>query len=368
MTASKEKVIELNMGPQHPATHGVLRLQLKIKGDTVIDAIAHIGYLHRCIEKLTEKRFYSWGIPLTNREDYVAALHSEHTFVQGVEQLIGIEPSERTQYIRTLLLELQRLASHLVWLGNYGLDLGQMTIWFWCFREREVILSLMEEVTGGRLFHNYLRFGGLKNDLPKNWTDKCKSMLNYLEKKAQMYQKFVENEVFLKRTKEVGTVSKKEAMEWGLHGPNLRASGWELDARKYAPYAAYDKIDFKVMVEKEGDCFARYMVRWREILESIKIARQALKDMPEGQVEGQKAIYFSKPVPAGEVYVVNEQARGEGGAYIISDGTNKPYRVKYKAPSFCNVAALPKMLVGYKVADMVAIIGSVDPVFGEVDR
>lgn len=363
-----ERTIELNMGPQHPSTHGVLRLQLQIKGDTIIGCTSHIGYLHRCIEKLTEKRYYFWGIPLTNRADYVAALHPEHLFVQAVEKLLDIEPSDRTQYIRVILLELQRIASHLVSIGSFVLDIGQMTTWMWCFREREMILKLMEEVTGGRLFHNWMRFGGIKHDLPKSWTDKCSAMLNYLEKKLLMYQKFVENEVFLQRTKNIATISKKDAMDWGLHGPSLRGSGWEFDARKYAPYLVYSKIDFNVIVEDDGDSFARYRVRYREMLESIKIIRQAIKDLPQGSTEGMRVIYFTQPVKAGEVYVVNEQARGEGGLYLISDGTNKPYRAKYKAPSFCNVAALSKLIVGHKIADIVAIIGSLDPIFGEVDR
>ncbi len=368
MTAAKEKTVELNMGPQHPSTHGVLRLLLSIRGDDIVGASAHVGYLHRCIEKLLERRFYAWGIPLVNRADYVSGLHPEHMFVQTVEKLMGVEPSERAQYIRVILLELQRIASHLVAIGSSQLDMGQTTSWMWCFREREAVLTVMEEVTGGRLFHNYLRFGGLKHDLPKGWTDRCLSALDYLEKKFQMYPRMIESDFFTMRMKDVGTVSKKDAREWDLHGPSLRASGWKLDARKYAPYLVYGKIDFDVIVENGGDSFARYKVRLGEMMESIGIARQAIKALPEGSVEGQKALFFTKPVPAGEAFSMNEQAKGEGCMYMISDGTNKPYRVRYKTPSFCNVAALPKILVGHKLADVVAIVASLDPVFGEVDR
>jgi len=365
----EERVVELNFGPQHPATHGVLNLKLKILGDKIIEAEPNIGYLHRCIEKLCERRTHFQIIPLTNRADYVAALHPEHLFVQAVEKLFNIEPSERAQYLRVILLEFQRIASHLVSIGTNILDIGQMTTWFWCFRERELILNLLEEVTGGRLFHNFMRVGGLKSEISDKWLEKAKYVTTILKSRFEKYPKMIENRIFKARMKGVGVVSKEEAKKYCLEGPSLRGSGVEHDVRKDMPYLVYDKIDFDVIVEDDGDCFARYRVRYREMLESIKIIEECIKNIPkEGNVVGMKAIYFTKPIPKGEVYIVNEQARGEGGCYLVSNGNPIPYRVKFKAPSFHNVAALKYILPGHKIADVVAIIGSLDPVFGEVDR
>ena len=308
-------------------------------------------------------------IPLTNRCDYVAALHPEHLFVQAVEKLLNLEPSERAQYLRVVLLEFQRIASHLVAIGTNVLDIGQMTTWFWCFRERELILNLLEELTGGRLFHNFMRFGGLKNDLPENWDKKALYVVSILEKRFEKYPKFIENRIFKDRTKEVGVVSKEEAKKYCLEGPSLRGSGVEHDVRRDMPYLVYENLDFDVVVEDDGDCFARYRVRFREMLESLKIIKQAFKNMPKnGSVLGMKIVYFSRPIPKGETYIVNEQARGEGGCYVVSDGSPTLYRVKFKAPSFHNVQALKYILPNHKIADVVTIIGSLDPVFGEVDR
>jgi len=363
-----ERDMTLQMGPQHPSTHGVLNLELKIRGDTITGCTTNIGYLHRGIEKLGESKPYFNFIPLTNDIDYLAPVNLEALYVDTVEKLMKLEVSERSQYIRTILCEAQRIASHLLWLGDFCMNLGQHTMFLWTLRERETVLEFIESVCGGRLNFEYIRFGGLGQDAPKNFVRDCKVMCNILENKFEEYPGMVENEIFKARTIGIGIVDKKKALEYGFAGPPLRASGHKEDVRKFLPYFIYDKLDFDIPTETDGDCFARYRVRIAEIKESIKIMKQCLNQLPEGKTEAMGILRAMLIKPEGEIYVRHEMPRGDTGIYLVGRKETKPHRLRMKAAGFQYLQNLDEMVKGVKLADVVAILGSLDPVFGEIDR
>ncbi len=363
----------INMGPQHPSTHGVLRLELVVDGEIVIDVIPHIGYLHRCFEKHAEHMTnYQQVIPYCDRMDYVAAMHMELGYVLAIEKLLGIQVPERVEYIRVIMAELQRIASHLIAAGTYGLDIGAFTPFLYMFRERERILDLFESTCGARLLYNYFWVGGVSHDLPAGFIDKAKAFCSYFRPKIKEYNDLLSfNEIFVKRTANVGVLPPDVAIAYGCSGPMLRGSGVNWDLRRDDPYSIYDRFRWEVQVGKGevgtvGDCWDRYMVRIHEMEQSVNIIEQALEKIPPGDVASAipKRI---RPNP-GEVYVRSEAARGEIGFYVVSDGSATPYRVKARSPSFVNLSVLPEICRGYMIADVVAIAGSTDIVLGEVDR
>jgi NADH-quinone oxidoreductase subunit D len=358
----------INMGPQHPSTHGVLRLVLRLDGEKVVDADVVIGYLHRGIEKLCESRDYTQIILLTDRMDYVAAATNNLGYVETVEKLYALEVPRRARYIRTALSELQRVASHLVWLGTHAMDIGAVTVFLYCLRERELVLDLFEEYCGARLTYNSMRVGGMPVDLPPGWDKKVLQFCDLqLQKLPEYEQLLTNNRIWIARTKDVGVISGAAATSIGLCGPPLRASGVARDVRKDEPYAAYDEMQFDIAVGTKGDTYERYLVRLEEIRQSIRIIRQAIEGMPEGPIMG-KVPRLIKP-PAGETYHAIEAPKGELGYFIASDGKSvSPYRFRVRPPSFCNLQALPMLVRGHLVADVVAIIGTIDIVLGEVDR
>jgi NADH-quinone oxidoreductase subunit D len=363
----RTETLDINMGPQHPATHGVLRLVLSLDGERVVDLKPDIGYLHRGVEKLAEHEDYVQIEPLTDRLDYVAAMSENLGYVGAVEKLMGVEVPPRAQAIRVALAELQRIASHLVWLGTHGLDIGAMTIFFWCFREREQILDLFEGFCGARLTYNSLRIGGLQQDLPPGWVRKCRKFLEIYPARQDQYEALLSsNRIWIQRTKGVGVISAAEAIDLGLTGPALRGSGVSFDLRKAAPYSGYERYSFEVPVGRAGDTYDRYLIRLAEMRQSISIVRQVLDSLPEGEVRG-KVPKKIKP-PKGEVFHMVEGPRGIQGFYLVSDGSERPYRCHFRAPSFVNLQALKKMCLGGMVADVVAIIGTLDIVLGDCDR
>jgi NADH-quinone oxidoreductase subunit D len=358
----------INMGPQHPSTHGVLRLVLRLDGERVIDMDVVIGYLHRGVEKLTEQRDYTQIVLLTDRMDYVAAASNNLGYVETVEKLMSLEVPKRAQYIRTVLAELQRIASHLVWLGTHAMDIGAVTVFLYCLRERELVLDLFEEYCGARLTYNAMRVGGLPMDLSTGWEAKVRAFCDLLPGKIDDYETLLtNNRIWLERTKDVGVISGADATAIGLTGPALRASGVRRDVRKDEPYAAYKDFDFEVPLGTRGDTYDRYTVRLIEMRQSVRIIQQALDGMPEGPVMG-KVPRLIKP-PAGETYHAIESPKGELGYFIVSDGQSlSPYRLRVRPPSLCNLQALPQLARGHLVADVVALIGTIDIVLGEVDR
>lgn len=363
----------LNMGPQHPSTHGVLRLELLTDGEICVKITPHIGYLHRCFEKIAESVPYNQVIPYTDRLDYLASMNNNLGFVLAVEKLMGIEVNERVKTIRVIMAELNRIASHLVAFGTYALDIGAFTPFLYAFREREHIIDLFEEVCGARLLYNYIWIGGLSHDLPSGWVEKCRDFCDYFVPKIDEYNNlFSFNQIFVDRTAEVGVMNAEQAIAYGATGPNLRGAGVVWDLRKTEPYSGYETYDFDICIGTGkkgavGDCWDRYMVRIREMEQSVKIIRQALDRLPDGNV--QEAIPKSfKKIPEGEVYMRTEAPRGELGFYVISDGSQIPYRVKCRSNCFTSLSAVPEIGVGAMIADMVAIIGSIDIVLGEVDR
>ncbi|MBI1803847.1 MAG: NADH-quinone oxidoreductase subunit D [Ignavibacteriae bacterium] len=368
---SEEMII--NMGPQHPSTHGVLRLELVVDGEIVVDVIPHIGYLHRCFEKHSEHMTnYQQVIPYCDRMDYVAAMNMEMGYVVAVEKLLGIQVPERVEYIRVIMNELQRIASHLIAAGTYGLDVGAFTPFLYMFRDRERILDLFETTCGARLLYNYIWVGGLSHDLPPGFIDKAKAFCNYFRPKIKEYNDLLTfNEIFIKRTANVGVLPADVAIAYGCSGPMLRGSGVDWDLRRDDPYSIYDRFSWEVQIGKgevgtAGDCWDRYMVRIREMEQSLNIIEQALAQIPEGDIAS--AIPRRIRPNAGEVYVRTESARGELGFYVVSDGSATPYRVKARSPSFVNLSVLPEICRGSMIADVVAITGSTDIVLGEVDR
>lgn len=379
----EERVVErefgelaLNMGPQHPSTHGVFRLQLHLRGETIVKVVPHIGYLHRGVEKLSETLDYDMLPPVYERNDYLSPTSNSLAFVLAVERLAEIEVPRRASYLRIVVAELQRIASHLVWLGTFGLDLGGAlgggaTLFLYCFREREKILDLMESLTGTRFHTNMNQIGGVRYDVYPGFDKEVIETLNYIENRVREYREALDaNPVFLERTKGIGIVPPWLAREVGASGPVLRGSGIQYDLRKNKPYLSYSEFEFEVPVGKEGDVYDRYSVRVEEIVESTRIVRQAIEGLPEGPIHSRKPLKSAtllKP-PKKDVYVAVESPRGELGMYLVSDGSSKPYRVKVRSPSFSNIALIPHILPGHLVADAVAILGSLDPVFGDVDR
>ena len=357
----------LNMGPQHPSTHGVLRLVLTLEGETITDCTPVIGYLHRGIEKILENRPVMGGIRYMDNADYLSPMLNEIAYAGAVEQEMGIEPPRRAQYIRLLVGELQRIASHLVAVGTYLLDLGAFTPVLWAFRDREGIMTLFEALSGSRFNVNYLRVGGVLHDFPRGWLGECEAFLNQLEKNMTELEGLITgNEIFEARTQGVGYIDPQQAIAYGLTGPMLRASGINWDLRVNRPYMTYREVPVNVQVRQEGDCFARYKVRIQEIYESIRLCRVALDKMPGGPISTRTPIALRPP--RGETYFAIESSKGELGIYFVSDGSEYPWRGKIRGPSFVNLQILSEILRGHKMSDAVAIIGSFDLVLGEVDR
>jgi NADH-quinone oxidoreductase subunit D len=387
----EERVI-LSMGPQHPSTHGVLRLVLELDGETVVRALYDIGYLHTGFEKSFESMTYAQGITLTDRMDYLSSLSNNLGFCLAVEKLLDIEIPPRAQWIRVLLTELTRLQSHLVWLGTHAIDLGAMSVLLYCFREREDILHIFEMVSGQRMMTSYFRIGGLALEPPLGWLKRVEKFVKTFPSRLEEYENLLtKNPIWLKRTVGVGKLTADEAIAWGVSGPSLRGSGVDWDIRKKQPYSSYDKFDFKVPTRPEGDVYARYLVRLEEMRQSLRIVQQTMEGLPEGPIKAdaphivlperesmktsiEALIYHFKIVtegfhpPVGEVYQAIESPRGELGFYMVSDGSPKPFRCHVRAPSFANLQALPKMIEGRLIADVVACVGTIDIVLGEVDR
>ena len=358
----------INMGPQHPSTHGVLRLVLRLDGERVMGCDVVIGYLHRGIEKLCEHRDWAQIVLITDRMDYVAAASNNLGYVETVEKLMALEVPRRARYIRTILAELQRIASHCLWLGTHAMDMGAMTVFLYAFRERELVLDLFEEYCGARLTYNAMRIGGLPLDIPSGWDRKVREFCSLFETKVAEYEELLtHNRIWRDRTRNIGVIAGKDAIAIGLTGPPLRGSSVPRDVRKDEPYAAYSEFDFDVPIGFAGDTYDRYLVRIEELHQSIRIIRQALDGLPEGPILG-KVPRLIKP-PAGETYHAIESPKGELGYFIVSDGkSNTPYRFRVRPPSFCNLQALPGLVQGHLVSDVVALIGSIDIVLGEVDR
>ncbi|MBI2152976.1 MAG: NADH-quinone oxidoreductase subunit D [Candidatus Rokubacteria bacterium] len=366
----------MNMGPQHPSAHGVFRMILTLEGETIAALDSVIGYLHRCHEKLGETLTYAQYPSIASKTDYVAAMTSELAYVLAAEKIGKIEVPKRAQYLRVLVAELQRVASHCLWLGTWCLDIGGAlgggaTVFLYCFREREMVLDLFESLTGARLLYGFHQVGGVRYDLPEGWAQRCRDTVDRIDQRLDEYESMLEsNTAFLIRSQRVGVISRELAQEVGIAGPLLRGSGVDFDIRRDDPYSSYADFDFKIPVEEAGDCYARYRVRMQEFRESIKIVRQALDGLPEGPISSRPALKSVGQVriPKGEAYARVEGPRGEVGCYLIADGSPKPYRMKWRGASFSNLSILPHIVPGHKVADVVAIMGSVDPVFGEVDR
>ncbi|MGD0761054.1 MAG: NADH dehydrogenase (quinone) subunit D [Candidatus Sulfotelmatobacter sp.] len=388
----QDRTMILNMGPQHPSTHGVLRVLLEIDGETVIRMMPDIGFLHTGIEKTCEAKFYQQVVPLTDRIDYLCPMTNNLCYVLAVEKLLGLEIPPKAQWLRVLLNELTRINSHLVWLGTHALDLGAMTVFLYCFREREEVLRMFEMVSGQRMMTSYFRVGGIALEPPLGFFDRVRDFASYFSSKVDEYENLLTgNPIWMMRTKGVAVITAEDAIALGATGPTLRGSGVDLDLRRDMPYSGYENFKFKVPVAQEGDVFARYMCRVQELRESNEIVKQALAGMPEGPIkadapkvvlpdrekmktEMEALIYHFKiitegfAVPVGEVYQAVESPRGEMGYYIVSDGTAKPYRVHMRSACFANLQTLPKMCEGRLLADVVAAIGSIDIVLGEIDR
>jgi NADH-quinone oxidoreductase subunit D len=389
---SKDQTMVINMGPQHPSTHGVLRLVVEIDGETVVALAPDIGYLHTGIEKTCEAKFYQQVVPLTDRIDYLCPMTNNLTYCLAVEKLLGLEIPERAQYLRVLLNELTRVQSHLVWLGTHAMDIGALTIFLYCWREREDIMRIYENISGQRMMTSYFRIGGLSLEPPLNFYKQIQDFLNIMPARIDQYENLLTgNPIWMNRLKGVGYLSAADAIALGVTGPPLRASGVDWDLRRDMPYSGYEKFQFNVPVSDVGDVWARYVVRMQEMRESLKICQQALDGMPTGNIvadapkiilpnrekmktEMESLIHHFKivtegfGVPAGEVYQAVESPRGEMGYYVVSDGTAKPYRVHMRNPSYATLQALETMCKGRLLADVVAVIGSIDIVLGEIDR
>ncbi|HWP35188.1 MAG TPA: NADH-quinone oxidoreductase subunit D [Thermodesulfobacteriota bacterium] len=384
----------INMGPQHPSTHGVLRLVLELDGETIVKATPVIGYLHTGIEKTIEMKNYTQSLTMTDRADYLSPLSNNLAYSLAVEKLLGCEIPKRVQYIRVLLAELTRIASHLVWLGTHALDIGAVTIFLWCWRERERILALFEELSGVRMMTSYIRPGGLYEDLPVGWLDRVRHFAETFPAAIDEYDTMLtKNPIWVRRTKGVGYLSKEDCLAYSLTGPLLRAAGVAYDVRKAQPYSSYEEFEFDIPVFTASDVYDRYLVRMEEMRQSVRIINQALERItpPPGPYQTpdrrvarppfadidqsmESLIYHFKlvtegfQVPPGEAYAAVESARGELGIFLVADGSNKPYRCRFRPPSFINLQALPAMVEGRLIADAVAVIGSIDIVLGEVDR
>jgi len=391
-TMPQTETMVLNLGPQHPSTHGVLRVVLELDGEIIVKADPDIGYLHRGIEKMCEFRTYHQCLPLTDRIDYLAGSANNLGFVLAVEKLLGVEVPKRTQYIRVMIAEMTRISSHLFWLGTHGHDLGAMTPLFYAFREREKLMDLFEMVWGGRLFPLYFRIGGLAADLPEGFTDQVAEFVETFPKKIEDYENLLTyNRIWIARTKGVGVMTPDEVLDWGWSGPMARGSGVDWDLRRDYPYSSYEDFDFVVPLGKNGDTYDRYLVRMEEMRQSNRIIRQALENLPSGDINvadprialpPKERVYNNIEAlinhfliieegvipPVGEVYQAIEAPKGELGFYIVSDGSGHPFRVKIRAPSFANLAALGKLAKGRLLSDLIAIIGTMDIVLADVDR
>ncbi len=368
----KTEMMTLNMGPQHPSTHGVLRLELEIEGELVNKVIPHLGYLHRCFEKHCEALTYPQIIPYVDRMDYLASMNNEFGYVVTVEKLLGIEVPERVEYIRVIMAELQRIASHLVAVGTYGLDIGAFTPFLYTFRDREKILTLFEITCGARLLYNYMWIGGLSHDLHPDFVRLTKEFIEYFKPNlVELNNLLTYNKIFIDRTANIGILPADKAINFGITGPNLRASGVKWDLRRDDPYSIYDRFDFEIPVGKGtfgtvGDCWDRYYLRVLEMEQSLRIIEQAIDHIPEGDVKS--AIPKRIKPPEGEIYARVENPKGELGFFIVSKGGLQPHRVKVRPPSFVNMGVLDEISKGHLVADVVAILGSIDIVLGEIDR
>lgn len=369
----KSHEMVVNMGPQHPSTHGVLRLELVVDGEIVVDAIPHIGYLHRCFEKHCEHMTnYQQVVPYCDRMDYVAAMNAEFGYVVACEKLLNIKVPERVQYIRVIMAEFQRIASHLIAIGTYGMDIGAFTPFLFCMRDRERILDIFEHTCGARLLYNYMWIGGLSHDVPPDFVEKVKAFCKYFRGTIKELNDLLShNKIFIERTANVGVLPADVAINSGASGPVLRGSGVRFDLRKNDPYSVYDKLDFEIPTGKGrqgtvGDCWDRYMVRVEEMEQSLNIIEQAVDKLPPGDV--QAALPKRIRPDASEVYVRTETPKGELGFYVVADGTTSPFRVKVRPPCFVNLSILPAMVRGSMIADVIAILGSIDIVLGEVDR
>jgi NADH-quinone oxidoreductase subunit D len=391
-TPAAPRRMTLNMGPQHPSTHGVLRIVLELEGETIISAAPDIGFLHTGIEKEFEQKNWQQAVTLTDRVDYLANLSNNLVYALAVEKLLEIEIPPRAQWMRVMMTELSRLNSHLVWLGTHALDIGAMTMFFYCFREREDILRIFEMFSGQRMMTSYIRIGGLALEPPRGWQQAVGKFIRAFPSKVDEYEELLNaNPIWIQRTQGVGFISLEDMLDLGITGPMLRGAGLNWDIRKSEPYSSYEKFDFKVPVETSNDVWSRYRVRVQEMRESAKIITQALEGMPEGawqadaphvvlpdrekmKTQMESLIYHFKivtegfRVPAGEAYQCIEAPRGEIGYYVVSDGTSKPYRVHMRTPSFGNLQGLPKMLEGIMIADSIAALGSMDFVLGDTDR
>jgi len=361
-----EHELFINMGPQHPSTHGVLRVLLKVDGEVILDAKPDIGYLHRCFEKIAERRPVTQIIPYCDRTDYLAAITSEWPFVMAAERLLNVEVPERAEYIRVIVAELQRIASHLLWFGTFALDLGATSAFLYAFREREKLLDIFQKLTGARMLYNYLRVGGVRNDLYDGFADDVHRFLDDLEDKLDEYHRLLTgNRIFESRVKGIGVVTAEQAIAYGASGPVLRGAGVPYDVRKAHPYSVYDRFEFGVPVGPSGDVYSRYLVRMQEFYESMKIIRQALDGIPEGEFMGKPPRRMRLE---GDTYARVESPRGEVGVYLVGNGGENPWRCHYRSPCFVHLQLLGPMAKGALIADMVAIIGSIDIVMGEVDR
>ncbi len=375
----------VNLGPVHPSTHGVLRFRLRLDGEIIRECTPVLGYLHRGTEKLGEMKTYLQFIPYTDRLDYISGFPNNYAFVKAVEELAGIEVPLRAEYIRVIVMELNRIVNHLVAIGSLLMDMGASTMMVWGFRERENALQLFEMLCGARMTFNYIKPGGVREDIPEGFMPKFNEFLKDMEKRIEDYEQLISsNEIFLMRMKNIGVISAGDAINYGMTGPTLRGSGVNYDVRKYEPYSIYRDLDFRACVRSECDSFARYMVRIDEMKESLHILRQVADTMPEAKIVSSAKFgiapmtgvpsavssYFPRifAPPAGEVYSRIEAPKGELGYYIASDGTTKPYRVKIRSPSFCNLTAIPKMILGLKIPDLIAAFGTIDVVLGDIDR
>jgi len=389
---AKPRSLTLNMGPQHPSTHGVLRLQLELDGETIVKCQPDIGYLHTGIEKECEVKTYQQAVTLTDRIDYLAPLSNNLCYCLAVEKLLGLEIPPLAQWTRVMLTELTRLNSHLVWLGTHAIDIGAMSVFLYCFREREDILRIFEMYSGQRMMTSYFRIGGLALEPPRGWEQRVRTFIDAFPSKVDEYEELLtNNRIWIGRTRGVGYMSLEDMLDWGVTGPMLRAGGLKWDMRKSQPYSSYDQFDFEIPTRTESDVYARYQVRIEEMRQSARIVKQALEGMPGGRwtadaphvvlpdrekmkTQMEALIYHFKivtegfRVPAGEVYQTIESPRGEVGYYVVSDGTTHPYRVHVRGPSFGNLQAVPKMVVGTLIADVIASIGSMDFVLGDCDR
>ncbi len=382
----------INLGPQHPATHGVLRLMLHLDGETVVKCTPYVGYLHRGVEKLGENRTYFAALPLSDRLDYISSMNNNVGYVNAVEKLIGIEAPPRAKFIRTMVAEMGRLSSHIIWLGTHVVDIGAYTPFLLSMAAREEILDLFEILCGARLTVSYPRVGGVRNDVTQEFLDKLYEFMLAFPSRMDDYETLVtENRIWKNRTVGIGVISAEEAVNWGLTGGTLRGSGVNYDVRKYAPYDAYDKVEFDIPIGKNGDCYDRYLVRVGEMRQANRILKQCIENLPEGPVMADAPKFTLPPkdlvlkdmehlihqfvlitkgpsMPEGEIYMGTEVPKGELGFYFISDGTGKPYRMRVRAPSYVHASVLPRLCKGGLIADVIANIGTIDIVLGECDR